>query len=980
MNASTKAGMAIDLPVQGMTCASCVGRVERALKKLPGVQEAVVNLATEKASIRFEGAADLPAAISAIEKAGYEVPQSSVELEVEGMTCASCVGRVERALKKVEGVQSASVNLATERAVVTLAGSVDMAALVAAVQKAGYEARPLGASANPASEGGAAQSPAEDGTEQRQARERASLKRSLVVATVFALPVFVLEMGGHMVPAFHHWVGQAIGTQNSWYLQCLLSAIVLFGPGLRFFQKGIPALLRGAPDMNSLVAVGTSAAFAYSLVATFVPQWLPAGTVNVYYEAAAVIVALILLGRFMEARAKGNTSEAIRRLVRLQAKTARVRKDGAVQEVDIATVRAGDTIEVRPGERIPVDGEVIEGNSFVDESMISGEPVPVEKTPGAELVGGTVNQNGALAFRATKVGADTLLAQIIRMVEQAQGSKLPIQALVDQVTMWFVPAVMAVALLTFGAWLAWGPSPALSFALVNAVAVLIIACPCAMGLATPTSIMVGTGRAAQMGVLLRKGEALQTLKDARVVAVDKTGTLTRGRPELTDLVLAPGFEGERSRVLALVAAVEDRSEHPIARAIVDAAKAEDLPLGAVDRFESVTGFGVRAQVDGVRVEIGADRFMRELGLQVDTLADEAARLGDEGKTPLYAAVDGRLAAMIAVADPIKDSTPAAIAALHALGLKVAMITGDNRRTAEAIARQLGIDEVVAEVLPGGKVDAESSACRPSTARWPMWANGINDAPALAEADVGLAIGTGTDIAIEAADVVLMSGDLGGVPNAIALSKATMANIRQNLFWAFAYNVALIPVAAGLLYPVNGTLLSPVCRGRGHGAVQRLRAQQRAAPCGVSIRRWRQGVERRRQSAGQLGDFDEVVQAQAFFLEQGLEHGLQAAQALLHGLAHRVHHDLGAAVDLHIEQVAHALGLEHGHAARLGDQPDLEPARLAVHLGHREAGAVDGDVALGEHVVAKALGNAEADAVVGVAGGHFQHGRGEIHMA
>ncbi|MDR0202608.1 MAG: heavy metal translocating P-type ATPase [Delftia acidovorans] len=808
MNASSGAGMAIDLPVQGMTCASCVGRVERALRKLPGVQEAVVNLATEKASIRFEGAADLPAAIAAIEKAGYEVPQSSVELEVEGMTCASCVGRVERALKKVEGVQSASVNLATERALVTLAGSADVAALVAAVHKAGYEARPLGGNANSAGEGGVAQPPAEDGTEQRQARERASLKRSLIVATVFALPVFVLEMGGHMVPAFHHWVGQAIGTRNSWYLQCLLSAIVLFGPGLRFFQKGIPALLRGAPDMNSLVAVGTSAAFAYSLVATFVPQWLPAGTVNVYYEAAAVIVALILLGRFMEARAKGNTSEAIRRLVRLQAKTARVRKGGTVQEVDIAAVRAGDTIEVRPGERIPVDGEVIEGSSFVDESMISGEPVPVEKTAGAELVGGTVNQNGALAFRATKVGADTLLAQIIRMVEQAQGSKLPIQALVDQVTMWFVPAVMAVALLTFGAWLAWGPSPALSFALVNAVAVLIIACPCAMGLATPTSIMVGTGRAAQMGVLLRKGEALQTLKDACVVAVDKTGTLTRGRPELTDLVLAPGFEGERSRVLALVAAVEDRSEHPIARAIVDAAKAEELALGAVDRFESVTGFGVRAQVDGVRVEIGADRFIRELGLQVDTLADEAARLGDEGKTPLYAAVDGRLAAMIAVADPIKDSTPAAIAALHALGLKVAMITGDNRRTAEAIARQLGIDEVVAEVLPGGKVDAVKRL-KAEHGTLAYVGDGINDAPALAEADVGLAIGTGTDIAIEAADVVLMSGDLGGVPNAIALSKATMANIRQNLFWAFAYNVALIPVAAGLLYPVNGTLLSPV---------------------------------------------------------------------------------------------------------------------------------------------------------------------------
>ena len=780
MSASTPSSAAVDLSVQGMTCASCVGRVERALKKLPGVQDAQVNLATEKASIRFEGAPDIPAAIAAIEKAGYEVPQTQVELVVQGMTCASCVGRVERALQKVAGVQSASVNLATERAQVVLSGQTSVQDLVAAVEKAGYEARPLDAQASQA------QGAEQDAMAQRQAQERGELKRALIVATVFALPVFVLEMGGHMVPAFHHWVAQTIGTQNSWYLQCVLAAIVLFGPGLRFFQKGIPALLRGAPDMNSLVAVGTSAAFTYSLVATFAPQLLPAGTVNVYYEAAAVIVALILLGRFMEARAKGNTSEAIRRLVQLQAKTARVRRGAEVLEVDIATVRAGDLIEVRPGERIPVDGEVVEGRSFVDESMISGEPVPVEKFDGAELVGGTVNQNGALVFRATKVGGDTLLAQIIRMVEQAQGSKLPIQALVDKITMWFVPAVMTVALITFGIWLFFGPDPALSFALVNAVAVLIIACPCAMGLATPTSIMVGTGRAAQMGVLLRKGEALQQLKDAQVVAVDKTGTLTLGRPELTDLVLAQGFE--RERVLAPVAAVEALSEHPIARAIVDAAKAEGLALGQVGNFESVTGFGVRAEVDGVKVEIGADRFMRELGLSVEALAAEAQRLGNEGKTPLYAALDGRLAAMIAVADPIKPSTPAAIKALHDLGLKVAMITGDNQHTAQAIARQLGIDEVVAEVLPGGKVDAVKRL-KQQYGVLAYVGDGINDAPALAEADVGMAIGTGTDIAIEAADVVLMSGDLGGVPNAIALSKATMANISQNLFWAFAYNVA-----------------------------------------------------------------------------------------------------------------------------------------------------------------------------------------------
>lgn len=804
MNALTKNG-AFELSVEGMTCASCVGRVERALKKVPGVQGAVVNLATEKASLTIEDPAQasviLPQVVAAIEKAGYAVPAQSVDLQVGGMTCASCVGRVELALKKVPGVQSATVNLATERASVQWQGDTDVSALIAAIEKAGYEAQPVVQSAGVAGE---------DATAQRQAAERESLKRSLIFATVFALPVFLLEMGGHMVPAFHHWIAGTIGTQNSWYIQFVLTALVLVGPGRRFFEKGVPALLRGAPDMNSLVAVGTSAAFAYSVVATFMPTLLPAGTVNVYFEAAAVIVALILLGRFLEARAKGNTSEAIRRLVQLQAKTARVRRDGVVQEIDIAQVHAGDVIEVRPGERIPVDGEVIEGQSFVDESMISGEPVPVEKMLGAEVVGGTVNQNGALAFKATKVGADTLLAQIIRMVEQAQGSKLPIQALVDKITMWFVPAVMAAALITFGVWLIWGPDPALSFALVNAVAVLIIACPCAMGLATPTSIMVGTGRAAQMGVLLRKGEALQQLKDAKVVAVDKTGTLTKGRPELTDLVLAAGFE--RRAVLAQVAAVEDRSEHPIARAIVDAAKAEGLQIPAISDFESVTGFGVRAEVDGngikYKVEIGADRFMRKLGLNVDDFAAESGRLGDEGKTPLYAAINGQLAAMIAVADPIKDTTKPAIDALHALGLKVVMITGDNRRTGEAIARLLGIDEVVAEVLPGGKVDAVQRL-KQEHGTLAYVGDGINDAPALAEADVGIAIGTGTDIAIEAADVVLMSGDLSGVPNAIALSKATMKNIGENLFWAFAYNVALIPVAAGLLYPFNGTLLSPV---------------------------------------------------------------------------------------------------------------------------------------------------------------------------
>ncbi len=785
-----------DLVIEGMTCASCVGRVERALAAIPGVSKASVNLATERASVQTDGSVSRQTLVQAIHKAGYDVAASApMELEIEGMTCASCVGRVERALLAVPGVQSASVNLATERATVQGDASLAPAALVAAIAKAGYSAKALDRSLNN-----------DDAQAQRQAEEARVLKRDLLFAAALTLPVFLLEMGGHLVPAFHHFIASTLGTQNSWLLQFVLTTLVLVFPGRRFYEKGIPALLRGGPDMNSLVAVGTLAAYGFSLVATFVPRLLPAGTVNVYYEAAAVIVTLILLGRVLEARAKGRTSEAIKRLLKLQAKTARVRREGSVVELPLEQISNGDIIDVRPGERIAVDGEVIDGDSYVDESMISGEPVPVQKTPGSTVVGGTVNQTGTLGVRATAVGGATVLAQIIRLVEQAQSAKLPIQALVDRITLWFVPAVMGLAVLTFLVWLLFGPAPALTFGLVNAVAVLIIACPCAMGLATPTSIMVGTGRGAELGVLFRKGEALQLLKQAQVVAVDKTGTLTEGRPLLTDLQLADGFE--RSDVLAKVAAVEDRSEHPIARAIVDAAQQDGLSLPAVEAFESVTGYGVRAQVQGTRVEVGADRFMQTLGLDVGVFAAAAKQLGEEGKSPLYAAIGGKLAAIIAVSDPIKHDTRAAIASLHALGLKVAMITGDNRRTAEAIARQLGIDEVVAEVLPEGKVEAVNRL-KAAHGQLAYVGDGINDAPALAAADVGMAIGTGTDVAIEAADVVLMSGSLQGVPNAIALSKATMGNIRQNLFWAFAYNTALIPVAAGALYPVWGVLLSPV---------------------------------------------------------------------------------------------------------------------------------------------------------------------------
>jgi Cu+-exporting ATPase len=781
--------------VAGMTCASCVGRVEKAILGVPSVATASVNLATERANVTFKDEADPLAVAQAIRNSGYAAGEETVELGVEGMTCASCVGRVEKALKATPGVIEATVNLATERATVRrLAGFADEGRLESAARGAGYQARRLTETRDTAD----AQAEARD-------HERRDLGRSLAFAAVLSIPVFLLAMGSHP-PALQRFVMAGSGMRASWYVQFVLASLVIFGPGLRFYLKGVPALLRGGPDMNSLTVLGTTAAWGYSVVATFAPGVLPRGTANVYFEAAAVIVTLILLGRYLEARAKGRTSEAIKRLMGLQPKTARVQRNGEYEAIPLDQVRPSDLVLVRPGERIPVDGEVVDGASLVDESMISGEPLPVRKEPGCEVVGGTMNQTGSFSFRVTRTGADTVLAQIIRMVEQAQGSKLPIQALVDKVTAWFVPAVMAAAALTFVVWILFGSHPALGLALTNAVAVLIIACPCAMGLATPTSIMVGTGRAAEIGVLFRKGEALQSLRDVGIVAVDKTGTVTQGRPALTDLVVAESFD--RDEVLRLTAAVEASSEHPIGAAIVEAARTAGLSLPDVTGFEATPGFGVEAVADGRKVQVGADRLMARLGLDTAVFAEEAASLADEAKTPLYVALDGRLAGMIAVADPVKPSAAEAIGALHALGLKVAMITGDNRRTAAAVAKGLGIEEVAAEVLPQGKVEA-IARLRGEGRHIAFVGDGINDAPALAAADVGLAIGTGSDIAIESADVVLMSGDLRGVAGAIALSHATIRNIRQNLFWAFAYNVVLIPVAAGVLYPMSGLLLSPM---------------------------------------------------------------------------------------------------------------------------------------------------------------------------
>jgi Cu+-exporting ATPase len=802
---SSQSLTSLDLPVRGMNCASCVGRVEKAILAVPGVGAAAVNLATERA--RVEGG-DPAAIAAAIRNAGYEPLEQEVELEIEGMSCASCVGRAERALRQVPGVLEANVNLAAERASVRLVeGAATTATLAAAVAKAGYAARPVGGPKDTA-DAGVVSGPI-SGAEAQGARRDAEIRSlgwAFALAAAASLPLLVVEMTGHVWPGLHQFITRTISEQGWRLISFALSSFVLFGPGLRFYRKGVPGLVRGAPDMNSLVVLGATAAWAYSSTATFAARLLPAGANNVYFEAAAVIVALILLGRLFEARAKGRTGAAIRRLVALQPKTARVSRDGVELELPVGEVRPGDIVTMRPGERIPVDGEVIDGLSFVDESMISGEPLPVEKSAGAEVTGATVNTNGSFRFRATRVGADTVLAEIVRMVERAQGAKLPIQALADKVTARFVPAVIAAAAITFAAWLIFAPPPALGLALVSAVAVLIIACPCAMGLATPTSVMVGSGKAAQMGVLFRQGSALQSLSGVRVIAFDKTGTLTEGRPELTDLEVATGFD--EADALRLAASAERRSEHPIAAALVRAAEGRGLALSDPVAFEARPGFGIEAEIEGRAVLVGADRFLSERGHDLSRWTETAAALAAQGKTPLYTAIDGQAAALFAVSDPIKPGSAAAVQALHALGVKTAMITGDNRRTAAAVAAALGIDHVQAETAPADKAAAVETLRR-TAGPVAFVGDGVNDAPALAVADVGLAIGHGSDIAIESAEVVLMSGDLRGVVNAIALSQATLANIRQNLVWAFGYNIVLIPVAAGALFPLFGIMLSPM---------------------------------------------------------------------------------------------------------------------------------------------------------------------------
>ena len=718
----------------------------------------------------------------------------TITLSVHKMHCGSCVGRVDRALAAVPGVQQVAVNLATETAVVTGQNGLT-AALIKAVEAAGYPAN-------------IARDEDFDAQERREA-EAQGLLVHVFWAALLALPVFVLEMGGHMVPAFHHFIHQTIGQTTSWTIQALLTTLVLAGPGRQFYLQGFPALAKGAPDMNSLVAVGTMAAYVYSMMVLLAPSLLPEEARAVYFEAAAVIVVLILVGRWMEARAKGKTGAAIHALIKLQPKSARVVRDGQTTDVAVDSLLPGDIVLLHPGEKVPVDGVVTEGHSSVDESMLTGEPMPVEKIEGSLITGGTINGNGSLTLRATHVGRDTVLAGIIRMVQDAQAAKLPIQALVDRITLWFVPAILAIAAITVLIWTLVGPSPVVSYALVAGVSVLIIACPCALGLATPMSVMVGVGKAAESGVLIRNGEALQTASRLTAMILDKTGTITLGSPRVTDVVVTEGFP--EAEVLRLAASLETGSEHPLALAMIQSARDAGQEPGRVEDFSATAGHGIEGRVDGRRLVLGNERLMSARGVDCASHLEQANQLAGEAKTPLFFAVDGELAALIAIADPIKEDSAAAIARLREEGIRVVMLTGDNQATAKAVARQVGVDEVFAEVLPEDKAN-KVLELQQQGERVGMTGDGINDAPALATADVGFAIGTGTDVAIESADVTLMRGSLHGLADAIAISKATLANIKQNLFGAFIYNVAGIPVAAGILYPFFGLLLSPVIAG------------------------------------------------------------------------------------------------------------------------------------------------------------------------
>ncbi|MGJ8523261.1 Copper-transporting P-type ATPase [Carnimonas sp. R-84981] len=787
---SQQPSLSVTFDVEGMHCASCVKRIESALGNVADVEEVRANVANGRVSVFSHTPVDSRSLKTAIDDAGFSASTERIELAIEGMHCASCVSRVEQALAGLPGVIAASVNLATERAQATvLSGAVSRAQLASAVRKTGYQV--------------AAEAQGQGDQRERQRAERAKRQQWLLVLAIsLTVPLFIIAMSDHLVAPFHHWLVEHGAVSIVDWIQAVLATLVLFVPGAAFFRSGLTALLRRTPDMNSLVAVGAGTAWLYSLVVLLFPQWLPAASRHLYFEPAAMIVTLVMIGRFFEARAKGRSSSAVRALVNMQVPEATVIREGVEQTLAIEQIAVGDLLIARPGERIAVDGTVEQGESWVDESLLSGESAPQHKQAGSRVVAATINGAGSFRYRATQVGDDTTLAHITRIVEQAQAAKLPIQSLVDRISAVFVPAVLVLAVIVLAIWLFLGAT--LSMAISVAVAVVIISCPCAMGLATPVSIMVASGRAARLGILLRSGEALQTLDEVRVVALDKTGTLTEGHPSLSGMFCAPDVD--KHQLLGQMSALEKHSEHPLAEAIV--AAAPELAGVQVERVQVHAGEGISGRVDGHALSIGREAYISARASGLEQFASQTEQQAGGGASLLYVALDEQVVALLTVDDAIKSDSRATVAALKKRGIQVVMISGDAHSTAHHVARQLGIDEIQAPLLPAEKASA-IEALHERYGAVAFVGDGINDAPALAAADVGIAIGSGADVAIETADIVLVSGNTEGVQRALALGHATLVNIRQNLAWAFGYNLCLIPLAAGVLYPAFGILLSPV---------------------------------------------------------------------------------------------------------------------------------------------------------------------------
>jgi len=786
------------LKIEGMTCASCAKTVERVTKKIVGVTESNVNFATEKLNINFdESKVNLSDIQAAVEKAGYKAISDAVNktMKIEGMTCASCAKAVERATRKLEGVTVANVNLATEKLTISFEPSkVKIIDIKRAVEKAGYKA--------------IEEETTVDTDKERKDQEIRLLWKKFIVSAIFTIPVLYMAMGNMFGLPLPDFIKPMMNPITFALTQLFLTIPVIIA-GNRYYTVGFKTLFKGSPNMDSLIAIGTSAAVLYGIFATVkIIGGETSYAMDLYFESAAVIITLITLGKYFESVSKGKTSEAIKKLMGLAPKTAIVIRDGIETEITIEEVEVSDVIVVKPGEKMPVDGEVVEGTTSVDESMLTGESIPVEKNAGDNIIGASINKNGTIKYKATKVGKDTALAQIIKLVEDAQGSKAPIAKLADVISGYFVPIVMALAVVAGLAWYFFGGQSEI-FSLTIFISVLVIACPCALGLATPTAIMVGTGKGAEHGVLIKSGVALETAHKIKTIVFDKTGTITEGKPKVTDVVVTEDIT--ENELLQLAASAEKGSEHPLGEAIVKGAEEKGLEFKKLDSFKAIPGLGIEVNIDGKNILLGNRKLMVERNISLEKLEVISDKLASEGKTPMYIAIDNKMTGIIAVADTVKENSKKAIEKLHEMGIEVAMITGDNKRTAEAIAKQVGIDRILAEVLPQDKAN-EVKKLQAEGKKVAMVGDGINDAPALAQADIGIAIGSGTDVAMESADIVLMRSDLMDVPTAIQLSKKTIRNIKQNLFWAFGYNILGIPVAMGVLHIFGGPLLNPMIAG------------------------------------------------------------------------------------------------------------------------------------------------------------------------